>query len=39
MTEWLLSGHNTQEWAGVSRLMSLTAVELGLGESHGHGFL
>jgi|GEM_PF-827580 len=27
MTEWLLSGHNTQEWAGVARLMSLTATE------------
>jgi len=27
MTEWLLSGHNTQEWAGLARPMSLTATE------------
>jgi len=27
MAEWLLSGHNTQEWTGVARPMTLTAIE------------
>lgn len=30
MTEWLLSGHNPQEWTGIARPMTLSSIEEGI---------